>query len=80
MGGGRFGPAVVAAVVVGALHGVAPAAAATAVVVVAVAGGHGEAVLAIGAGRASSDQGLRLDRGGRWLTEGRVQMLVSAEL
>lgn len=77
MGGGGFGPALVVAA--GAL-GVVAAAAAAAVVVVAVAGGHGEAVLAIGSWGASSDRGLGLNRRGWWLTEGRVQMLVSAEL
>lgn len=79
MGGGGFGPALVVAA--GALGVVAAATAATAaVVVVAVAGGHGEAVLAIGSWGASSDWGLGLNRRGGWLTEGRVQMLVSAEL
>lgn len=82
MGGGGLGPALV--VVAGALGVVAAAAAAAiaaaAVVVVAVAGGHGEAVLAVGSWGASSDRGLGLDRRGGWLTEGRVQMLVSAEL
>ena len=55
----------------------AAAAAAAVVVVVSVARGHREAVLAVGAGGASAG---RLGRRGRRLAEGRVQVLVSAEL
>lgn len=52
------------------------------VVIVAVAGRDGEAVLAVGAGRPNPGlgRGFLLDGRGRRLAEGRMQVLVSAEL
>lgn len=79
VGHGGLGPAVVVlAVMVMVLMGILSVFPAAAVVVVQITRGNREAVLAVGSGR--PDAGWGLNGRGRRLTEGRVQVLVSAEL
>lgn len=80
VGHGGLGPAVVvlAVMVMVLLMGFLGVFPAAAVVVVQITRGNREAVLAVGSGR--PDAGWGLNGRGRRLTEGRVQVLVSAEL